>query len=583
MITNFITYKVKIRDIEFITPEGVKFDSTAVINFFDINRKEVLYKELGYIDKNTIYEKIKNGENINLSYCYIEDFSILDYRKIYELAKEELINVKSFMAKESIFDAVDTTDFSFICFQNSNVSFQNSLFIHGGVNFNACIFEDGQVSFNSCVFRLGNVNFSNTNFGHGGIDFKNVNFGEGIKDFQYAYFGNGDVLFSNANFGSGEILFINTNFGNGHVSFKVAIFGDGKIDFRFATFGKGEISFERAEFGDGRVDFRTVEFGSGKINFNKAIFGDGEISFEASEMDDGKMLFKNTYFGNGHIIFEQMVFHKAEVNFEKAVFGEGNVSFNKSKYKILSLSSCQLNNYFDLRVDECEILDLKDTVVRDIIDLTPSDDTRVKTNIIDFSGMRLIGQIYIDWKKNHLKNMIYNQENSSNSSKAEQFNLLKQNFNHTGKYNDEDFAYVEFKRNEEKAELEDYVNVNFISKSIAYLFYYFKRLMFDKMGLYATSPMRVFTSTIVIFIIFSMFHFALPYFTESSINCIDPNSGFLFRLLNTFYYSAITFFTIGYGDCSPLGFLRIVAGIQGFFGVFMMSYFTVAFARKVLR
>jgi len=29
--------------------------------------------------------------------------------------------------------------------------------------------------------------------------------------------------------------------------------------------------------------------------------------------------------------------------------------------------------------------------------------------------------------------------------------------------------------------------------------------------------------------------------------------------------------------------LRFVAGIEGFIGVFMMAYFTVAFARKVLR
>ncbi len=49
------------------------------------------------------------------------------------------------------------------------------------------------------------------------------------------------------------------------------------------------------------------------------------------------------------------------------------------------------------------------------------------------------------------------------------------------------------------------------------------------------------------------------------------------------YYSAITFLTIGYGDYYPLGASQWLAGIEGFIGLFLMSYFTVAFVRKVLR
>ena len=57
----------------------------------------------------------------------------------------------------------------------------------------------------------------------------------------------------------------------------------------------------------------------------------------------------------------------------------------------------------------------------------------------------------------------------------------------------------------------------------------------------------------------------------------------LSTLLQSYYHSAITFFTIGYGDVYPIGVSRIVSGLEGFIGVFMMSYFTVAFVRKVLR
>jgi hypothetical protein len=52
---------------------------------------------------------------------------------------------------------------------------------------------------------------------------------------------------------------------------------------------------------------------------------------------------------------------------------------------------------------------------------------------------------------------------------------------------------------------------------------------------------------------------------------------------NCVYYSAITFFTIGYGDYFAEGYLKPFAAFEGFTGVFLMSYFTVAFVRKILR
>jgi hypothetical protein len=54
-------------------------------------------------------------------------------------------------------------------------------------------------------------------------------------------------------------------------------------------------------------------------------------------------------------------------------------------------------------------------------------------------------------------------------------------------------------------------------------------------------------------------------------------------MARAFYHSAITFLTIGYGDHYPYGSIRWVSSMEGFFGLFLMSYFTVAFVRKVLR
>ncbi|MGM0496551.1 MAG: ion channel [Bacteroidota bacterium] len=54
------------------------------------------------------------------------------------------------------------------------------------------------------------------------------------------------------------------------------------------------------------------------------------------------------------------------------------------------------------------------------------------------------------------------------------------------------------------------------------------------------------------------------------------------------YTTAITFFDenkkeIGYGDYYPEGIIRWLCGLEGFVGLFLMSYFTVAFVRKILR
>lgn len=582
MITNFFSYKVKIRNNQFVTEDGRVFENTASISFFDENKKELAFRELGYVDTEDIFKLIDNNEEINLNHCYVENFMLSAYRKSRNLEKDSIVKINNFHAEHSIFESQLLNDFSFAHFGEQRVSFKHSQFINGAVDFSNCDFGDSDADFSYCFFNNGNVDFKNSVFGVGEVSYKNSVFGAGVKDFQYVDFGEGELIFVNTEFGDGDISFINTNFNKGNVSFKVARFGNGKIDFHFAKFGSGDISFERTEFQNGKVDFRKVEFGKGKINFNRAIFGSGEVSFEGSSLSKGKMSFKKTEFGSGFKGFDLLEFEDSDLIFEGIDFGEGNVSFNNSKIHSLLLNSCHLDNYFDFRLNQCSYLDLSDTIVRDIIDFLPYD-FEVKIKHINISGMRLLGRIDIDWFKNSVYDTISTLSHTTLRDKAEQFRILKENFGGIGQYYHEDLAYIEFKRFEQKAELEEALKSNKAKAFIHYPIYGFKWLMFDKVGLYATSPTRVLTSLITTFFIFSLIHLILPYFVETSINCIPADISFFDNVLATFYYSAITFLTVGYGDCSPVGILRLVASFEGFFGVFMMSYFTVAFARKILR
>jgi hypothetical protein len=582
MIKDFYNYKVKIKDTPYKTEEGKEYSTTAALSFLDENKKEVFYIELGYIDKEQIYKLIDNEEPISLDHCYIENFSLLDYRESRNIEKKSYVKIHQFSAYKTFFDARIATDFSYAEFDDEYKNFENAHFLNGSTIFNSAKFNQGGINLSYVYFNDGNVDFSNVDFGDGEVNFKNSSFGSGHKNFQDTHFGDGNVLFMNTEFNKGDVTFINSEFKSNRVSFKVARFNEGKIDFHYARFHCKELIFERTEFGNGRIDFRTTEFAKAKVSFNRSIFGNGEKTFEACQQIEGKITFRKTNWGDGNVSFEQTELDNTQLVLDNADFGKGNLSFNNSHVKVLSLKSCHLDYYVDLRVSKCNLIDLSDTIARDIIDIKPYN-FNLEIETINFSGMRLIGRIYIDWIINDVKKLIYSQKSKSKRDYAEQFRILKENFNNTGQYADEDSAYVEFKRNELDADLEDAIKENPISRIWKYPSYAFQWLVFDKVGLYATNPLRVLTSMVFGYIFFSLLYIILPYFVDAKIvsSLGDPDK--IGPIAVSFYHSAITFFTIGYGDYYPSGFFRFLSGLEGFVGLFLMSYFTVAFVRKILR
>jgi len=233
-------------------------------------------------------------------------------------------------------------------------------------------------------------------------------------------------------------------------------------------------------------------------------------------------------------------------------------------------------------MEEASLVDLSDTVIRDIIDLTPYE-TPVAIRTLKISGMCLPGRIYLDWHANRLPSMILSQEQASEREIPEQFRIMKQNFNATGRYSYEDRAYVLFRRYEALADRNERVAKNSWSALREYPVYAFKWLIFDKIGLYATAPGRVLVSVIIFWFLFGVLFYLTDLLglghTRSAVN----NPDHLSMLSRSFYHSAITFFTIGYGDVYPQGITRLLSALEGFTGVFMMSCFTVAFVRKILR
>ena len=582
MVTSYSAYSVEIKNVKFIYDDGSTCPRTAIVSFFDERGEEIGNELFGAVDLNQVYDGIKEGKDINLDNCYISEFSLASFRRHYNLDKKEHVIFRGFSAKNAFFESRIGTDFSHSTFSDGETSFEGSHFAKGRVIFTGSLFGKGNVNFSNTLFRDGNIEFSGAVFGEGDFLFKNAIIKDGIKDFQDIQFGDGEVSFANTEFNSGEILFINTRFNNGRFNFKVTRITGGKVDFHYSVFGSCEIIFERTEFGNSRVDFRTVDFGSGRINFNRSVFGNGEVNFEGASCKASKIQFKKAEMGNGPKSFNLMEMDGTDISFDRTEFGDGDVTFYESKFNSLSLKSCHLDQYFDLRLAKAETLDISDTIVRDIVDLEPYD-FPVDIATIDMSGMRLVGKLYIDWRQNNCSQSVINQQNTTLRQKADQFRILKENFNGTGKYDDEDEAYVMFKRYEAKSWLTGQQEKGGLRKISSYIPYGFQWLLFDKIGLYATSPGRVLFSVVFFWIFFGISYYLVELSGLGKTISSVGNPDNLSPLVQSFYHAAITFFTIGYGDTYPTGLSRIIASFEGFMGVFMMSYFTVAFVRKVLR
>jgi hypothetical protein len=54
------------------------------------------------------------------------------------------------------------------------------------------------------------------------------------------------------------------------------------------------------------------------------------------------------------------------------------------------------------------------------------------------------------------------------------------------------------------------------------------------------------------------------------------------KLGNILYFTIITFTTVGYGDITPLSWMKMIVGVESFLGVFFSSSFVVALSKKFL-
>ncbi|MEX1002093.1 MAG: potassium channel family protein [Crocinitomicaceae bacterium] len=551
---NQLSYDIEILD------EPIEFDgrrhekSVKIVSYYA--QKKVEERYLGLIYPEKIYDDIEAGKPINIDNCYVKNFNINEYRKQRKLGEQELVIIHGVSAENAFFDCDSFTDFSYVKFKDK-ADFDHAIFSHGSLSFIHSIFETETIDFSSCNFHSHQTLF------------------------QYAEFYGETLKFEASNFDGELISFINAVLKCKTVTFKRVNFYSGKVKFHFTEFGKGNKIFEKIKFYGSVLDFHRVIFNSGKIDFRRSLFGDTHVTFQESEMTSGKLTFRLATFKGGDLTFRRMDFGKDEANFDHISFGGRKISFESCTADVISIANSDIHATLDLRVKRANVIDLSDTYLHSITDMSFQKPDSLNQLII--KGTRNLGKIIIEWKKHRVRELILNQKDEKNALIAEQFNIIKDNFAKNGQYTDEDWAYVYFKRYELKSNRESGLIKYRNFKPIVHLFYFLKLLVFDKMGLYATSPNRVFISMVFTIIGFGGIYMFFDMLQLGELVNSVGAPDHLGVIDKSLYHSAITFFTIGYGDYYPTGLNRFVSGSEGWVGVFMMSYFTAAFVRKILR
>jgi len=117
------------------------------------------------------------------------------------------------------------------------------------------------------------------------------------------------------------------------------------------------------------------------------------------------------------------------------------------------------------------------------------------------------------------------------------------------------------------------------------LWAYFEKPIADWTCKYGTSWKRVLGMSGLLILFFGGIYWLLNRFTEATIRYINGRtiSTSIMGLLDSFYYSIVTFTTLGYGDMHPTGILKLLSAIQSIIGAVFMALLVAVFARKWMR
>jgi hypothetical protein len=448
--------------------------------------------------------------------------------------------------------------------------------------------------FRHCSFAS-KANFAKTRFA-GAADFQGTIF-ESEAEFSESHFAQA-ADFSHATF-RGRASFHNSDF-HAQATFSEAVFQN-LLDFRSTAF-RGPAAFDRGKFADD-VDFSRAEYFvdaaydesefQGDADFHLAVFH-ADAKFSTIVCAGDVLFLEAQFFGpadfslgrfEASTFFVRTVF-KNSTNFAHSRFG-GVVYFNRASFsQELELRTVAFGPQSQLGVHE----------------LCFNDST-----ILGGKLLLLFEQIFLQ-KFPFSRGRILGEGSRNRRQLAdacEQYGTLEANFNAQGSPDAAisrdwcHYRYMDLRRQTHYSHWNPRRWLDFL----------FLKAFFG----YGIYTRRILASALLVVVLFAVFFgtgfFGLPrdqWSVESDFYVpqhfgmstrpgeFEPDDmkqkhirldelPFWRRVGNSLYFSIITFATVGYGDWRPMYWAKSAAAAEGLLGVFIMSVFTVSFARKILR
>lgn len=180
-------------------------------------------------------------------------------------------------------------------------------------------------------------------------------------------------------------------------------------------------------------------------------------------------------------------------------------------------------------------------------------------NITDskLSMIRIFGGSFTPYiKDSQLIKVDANHKGLTNSDYRYTYSLLKKIFDSQGDDEEASNYYIK----EKELSRENSKGWAFLTKSLS--FYYWR---------YGNRPQNVVYISIFTILLCSFIYYLFP----QNIKPVEETK----TLLDSLYFSVVTFTTLGYGDLSPIGWMRLVSSLEAFFGAINLGFLIAGFSR----
>ncbi len=447
-----------------------------------------------------------------------------------------------------------------------------------GATFNRAVFK-GAVVFSNSKFRAG-AEFSETQFSW--ADFSNAKFeGENEKDvttnFRDSVFEIG-ADFSNARF-KGTTVFVYTKIHREAKFNKAEFKGSGNAEVAFKGALLEKVSFSSANFYV-KAEFSSIDKPTNIINGNFTYCTFYKESYFYGVVFKGQTSFSHSTF-RGVTHFEFAVFE--EVIFKFAVFEEGASFKNVIFYGNVSFEEVLFEGTVEFQdaVFKGDALFKNSTFERLAIFTGKPDDEEYKFwGKLSFEDCDVYKGIQIDLPRELFR---------FSEAFIEAMRIQKLSYERLGRHEDADRVLVSLKREQRKA------------KNVVVRF--FEWLLLDWSSEYFTNPKKILRTSVVVIIVFGIIYWISDcvnfcILQQLSItNCLKLSSDqiclggiqygctgkFVSDLLNSLYFSMVTFTTLGFGDLAPTGLMKAFAATEALLGALLMAALVSVGVQKITR